>query len=177
MHRLWVLLALSACTGMVDSSAGVNTPDAAAGGGGGGSNRDAGGKSALDAATPLPDGASGLLCKNQVLTGLGSGHHNAGQDCLNGCHNHGFTLAGTIYSGGAALTGATVTVKDANGTTFDVVSQLDGNFYTTQAVTFPLTVYASSCPSMQPMVATVAAGGCNKSGCHASNAQGQIHLP
>jgi hypothetical protein len=177
MHKLLILLSVSACTGIVDGSTGVSAPDAAAGGGG---NPDAHGGGGSDAATPLPDGASGLLCKNQVLTGLGSGHHNAGLDCLNGCHNHGFTLAGTIYStatGGAALTGATVTVKDASGTTFDVISQLDGNFYTTQPVTFPLTVYASSCPSVQPMVATVAAGGCNKVGCHTSNAQGQIHLP
>lgn len=127
--------------------------------------------------------ASGFACRDPVPAAqLGSGHHNAGQDCQQGCHNHGFTLSGTMFAAANSTTpvqGATVTVMDANGQTFDVVTQLDGNFYTSRTVAFPVTVIASSCPSVQPMVETIAAGngGCNKTGCHTTAAQGRIHLP
>jgi hypothetical protein len=40
----------------------------------------------------------------------------------------------------------------AAGPTFDVVSQRNGNFYTSQAITFPITVTANLCPSVAPMV-------------------------
>jgi len=98
---------------------------------------------------------------------------------MQGCHNHGFTLAGTLFNGAAPVIGASVTVVDANGTTFDMVTQRNGNFYSKTAVTFPVTVTASSCPDVKPMVGSIAAGngGCNKSGCHAGGATGAIHLP
>jgi hypothetical protein len=100
---------------------------------------------------------------------------------MNGCHNHGFTIAGTVFSsasGSTAVTGATIRVVDANNQTVDIVSQLNGNFYTSTPVTFPLTVLATSCPTVDHMTATVAGTstiGCNKSGCHTSG--NWIHIP
>ena len=123
-------------------------------------------------------------CKAKV-TSYGSGHHNAGQDCMNSCHNHGFTLAGTLYSsasGGSTVAGASITVKDATGHTFDMVTQANGNFYTSTGVTFPVTVYASECQISQTsqvmMTALTSSNrGCNQSGCHTTSGQGRIHLP
>src|SRR5262245_16680908 len=117
--RLVVLLVLaSACTGTLDSPPGNPTaPDASTAGGG-----PDGGGSAVG-----PDGGAvtAFPCKNAVTTALSGGHHNAGQDCLQGCHNHGFTLSGTLYdaAGTTALPGASITVKDAGGKTFDMVAQ------------------------------------------------------
>jgi hypothetical protein len=114
-----------------------------------------------------------------VTTNLGNGHHNPGQDCMNACHNHGFTVAGTVYTtanSNTAVIGATITVKDANGQTVDIVTQQNGNFYTSTPVVFPLTVMASSCPAASKMTAQVAqgGGGCNQSNCHSAM---RIHLP
>ena len=172
----WLLLIsfLAACTTTIDStgpgsSGSPEAPDAGTtvgGGGGGGSGSDAGTTSMFP-------------CKD-LGTANGNGHHNAGQDCMQGCHNHGFTLSGTLYNaaGTAALPGATITVTDSAGKTFDLVTAQNGNFYTGQSVTFPISVYASACPTSMPMTASIANGngGCNKSGCHASGAQGHIHL-
>lgn len=104
---------------------------------------------------------------------------------MNSCHNHGFTLAGTLYStssGGAAVAGASITVKDATGQKFDMVTQANGNFYTSNAVTFPVTVYASECQisqTSQVMLTglTTNGRGCNQGACHSTSGQGRIHLP
>ena len=129
-----------------------------------------------------PDASSGFQCRNQQpLTSVGDGHHHPGENCLNSCHNHGFTLAGTMTTSTTSTTpfvGASVTVKDANGHTFDMVTQANGNFYTSSAVTFPITITASACPSIHAMTSTVTAGGCNKTGCHAATGgAGHITLP
>src|SRR5262249_38156694 len=145
-----------ACSASIEPIGDPVGPDAGTGGGGGGGSTSDGGS-----VITTPDGGTtnGLQCKNLVTAGLVSGHHNPGQDCQQGCHNHGFTLSGTLYTaGGATLAGGTVTVKDAMGTTFDVVSQLNGNFYTANAVVFPVSVYASDCPAATRMVGTIPAG-------------------
>jgi hypothetical protein len=174
-HLLFALMIVpTACSVPIDSgNTGTNTsPDAAEGSGagsgsGGGVTGDAGTESSM------------FPCKN-AATPSSNGHHNPGQDCLNGCHNHGFTLAGTLYdaAGATALPGGSITVKDANGATFDMVAQQNGNFYTSKSIAFPITVYASSCPTSTPMTAAITTGngGCNKSGCHASGGQGHVHL-
>jgi len=156
-----------------------NTPDA-----GNGNQPDAGNGNHPDAGGTPDAGMQGPPCKNKV-TSVGSGHHNAGQDCMNSCHFHGFTLAGTLYSaasGGTAVSGASITAKDAAGQTFDIVTQADGNFYTSNSVQFPVTVYASECQIQQagvPMTDTIpsSGAGCNSTGCHTTSAQGRIHLP
>ena len=162
-----VLSFVIACGG---SSSGNGSPDAAVDGSMNGSGSGS--------------GSGGLTCKAAMIP-PGSGHHNPGQDCMNSCHNHGFTLAGTMFSsssGGTAVSGATITVKDAAGHTFDMVTMLNGNFYTSAAVTFPVTIVASDCsvshtPEQMTAALQQADRGCNKSGCHVTSAQGRIHLP
>jgi hypothetical protein len=124
-----------------------------------------------DAGTVTPTGD----CDDPVTSGLPSGKHNAGRDCLD-CHdgNGGaphWTAAGTIYTaptGGAALPGATIHLTDADGTEVVLVSAANGNFWTTEALTFPLHARASSCPDDRMMGGAIAQGSCNQSGCHDS---------
>ena len=127
---------------------------------------------------------SAVTCADQVTTGNDQGHHNPGMDCMDSCHDHGFTIGGTLYtdSGGATIvSGGTITVVDAFGNPFPVVSQTNGNFYSSFAMTYPLTVYASECPSIQMMTMTIADStqtGCNQTACHASGStQGRVHIP
>lgn len=125
------------------------------------------------------------------------GHHNAGMACLQ-CHDgntagaNKFTAAGTVYdqlslaAGAKGLSGVTIEITDANGTKVSVVTASQGaagNFWTDQALVFPLKVRASQCPADRPMTgplaaaANVAAGGgnCSRVGCHDSNMI--IHVP
>lgn len=126
-------------------------------------------------------------CKNTVLT-VGDGHHNPGQDCMQGaCHAPGgggptYALGGTLYTnraGGTAQVGATITLIDAAQNVYNLPTQQNGNFYmlATGTVTPPFTVYASECPGLQQMTAT-ATGACNSAGCHAlGSVQGAVYLP
>jgi hypothetical protein len=128
---------------------------------------------AADDAGPAPG------CINAVAS-TGSGEHNAGQDCLS-CHGKvggapAWTLAGTLYSaasGGAAVSGATIEVIDANGKRLALRTYANGNFYTNAAVAFPVTVRASKCPSDQTMNEPLNVGSCNS--CH--NDTMRVHLP
>jgi hypothetical protein len=128
-----------------------------------------------------PGTGNNLPCKNVVSPAPTLGRHNPGKSCFQSCHNHGFTLAGTMTTTTTSTTpfvGASITVKDANGQTFDMVTQANGNFYTKTAVAFPVTVIASACPSIRPMGSNVTAGGCNKTGCHSlTGGAGHITLP
>ena len=101
---------------------------------------------------------------------------------MDSCHNHGFTLAGTLYTGvlnNTGFAGATITIKDSASRTIDLVVQANGNFYTSQAISFPAVVMASACPQGVKMTGQVANGACNTTACHAQvgGAAGQIHLP
>jgi hypothetical protein len=109
------------------------------------------------------------------------GMHNAGQACLS-CHNGSgatkFYAAGTVYNAGSGAGGVTVEVTDSLGVKVQMVTAgsptgAEGNFHTTQALTPPLTVRASSCPADQHMPGTAGSGDCNS--CHGSG--NQIHLP
>ena len=56
-----------------------------------------------------------LPCKNAVRRPP-FGHHNTGKNCFDNCHNHGFTLAGTLYTnatGNTGFAGASITVTDS----------------------------------------------------------------
>lgn len=153
-------------TGTEDPDAGAGVPS---GGDGDGSLYDAGTVGTGD-------------CDQRVTSGLASGKHNAGRDCLE-CHdgNHGaphWTAAGTIYTaptGGSALSGATIHLTDAAGKEIILVSAQNGNFWTTDSITFPLHARASSCPDDRLMGGAIPAGGCNQSGCHDSDMR--IALP
>ena len=170
---------VAACSTPIDGS-GNGTPDATASDG-----RIATHDAAhmADAAVRSAD-AGPFTCANQVTTGNTNGHHNPGMDCMDGCHDHGFTLAGTLYTSAAGTTivsGATISAIDALGNRFDMVSQTNGNFYTAFAITYPITIYASECPTIQMMSAQITDSsmiGCNKTGCHAGGStQGRVHLP
>lgn len=130
---------------------------------------------------PTPD-AGELACVEEAPV-LPDGNHNAGMACLS-CHTGQavaprWTLAGTLYDsrqGTAPIAGATVTVIDATGAEHALVTASNGNFYTSAAITFPVTVSASKCPDTREMTSLVGSGDCN--GCHTANAsQGRIHLP
>jgi len=120
-------------------------------------------------------------CRNMV-SGVGNGEHNTGRNCMDGCHNHGFTLAGTVYtspSNNTGYAGATITIIDAQNRMIDVVVQANGNFYTSQSIAFPALVMATSCPYGVMMNGQINSGACNTGACHAQSggAAGQIHLP
>jgi hypothetical protein len=129
-------------------------------------------------ATPKDGGAD--AAKNDCIDGVaspGSGKHHAGEDCL-GCHDtqsKHWTVAGTLYSaatGGTAVAGATIEVVDATGKVVKLTTYTNGNFYTTTAVTKPLKVRATKCPTSLPMAGAVTDGSCN--GCH--NSSMRVHL-
>jgi hypothetical protein len=148
-------------------------PDSGSGSGGGGGG----------AAQP-GDAAGGAVDCDDLVAANGDGHHNPGLACLN-CHGGiglapTFTLGGTLYkdlNGGAPLAGATIRVTDGAGQSVKIVTAANGNFYSTQALTFPLTVAASACPDTVPMMAQVqqGQGSCNAANCH--DADMRINLP
>ena len=115
---------------------------------------------------------------------VGDGHHNAGDDC-GMCHHQGgsgppFTYAGTLYasSGGATVvSGAAIHLIDSTGTDVVALSGTNGNFYTTELVTFPALAFASLCPDVVPMIGAVepGQGSCNAAGCH--NSGFRLHVP
>ncbi|MCB9562328.1 MAG: hypothetical protein H6708_18135 [Kofleriaceae bacterium] len=168
---------LSACDVGSVNGPGGDRPDAAAAG------PDAD-PTAPDADPAAPDAGSSQLDCRDAVANPGGGHHNAGQACI-ACHagNAGpdYTIAGTLYAtaaGGATVAGATITVVDANGTTVDLVTKTNGNFFTTQNLALPVRVMASQCPAAAEMSASVSNGDCNSSGCHsASGGAGRVYLP
>lgn len=162
-------LALSACT----------AGDLPGGSGDGGQIIDA----KIDAPKLMwPDSGQGsgsmLPCKNQVTPAPQLGQHNTGQDCLQSCHAHGFTLAGTLYTnatGNSPFAGATISITDNNNQKLDIVVNSNGNFYTKQPIAFPVLVIASSCPSAVKMTLASSDGHCNT--CHRGGTNDQMHLP
>lgn len=86
------------------------------------------------------------------------------------------TLGGTLYTddtGTGPVVGATIVVTDSLGTEVQMVTTLNGNFYTDQALTPPLTVAASRCPFHRVMTSGATSGECNS--CHGLGAR--MHLP
>lgn len=151
---------------------------------GGGSGSDSGvGDARIDAPKLMwvdaaPGGGTMLPCKNNVSPAPQLGQHNTGQNCIQGCHNHGFTLAGTLYTnatGNTGFAGATISITDNNGQQLELVVNSNGNFYTKQAIAFPVLVIASSCPSAVKMSLAAADGKCNT--CHVGGTNDQMHLP
>lgn len=111
------------------------------------------------------------------------GYHNPGMDCQSGCHNHGYTVSGTVYTGATndtGFAGATVRITDANNQLFELVTSANGNFHSYAPVAFPATVEVSACPDTTAMPARLRSpteGRCNAVGCHAQSSRSQIHLP
>jgi hypothetical protein len=126
-----------------------------------------------------PDGGAQASCEGVQQT-QDSGHHNPGLDCLT-CHNGQmptaplFKVAGTLYNGGAPVIGGTIRVHTADGQTLKLVSTQNGNFYTSMAVQFPITVEASACPDTQVMPDPITGSSVSCNNCH--DAAQRIHLP
>lgn len=173
MYRL-AFAALAACTAGDLPPSG---PGDAAIVTGDGTKADARGLQWVDAA---PGSGTNLPCENTVSPAPQNGHHNPGKACFDNCHNHGFTAAGTLYNnatGNSAFPGATITVIDANNKTVKMVVHSNGNFYTSEALAFPVLTLASACPSAVKMNASSPTGNCNVGGCHPGASNQQIHLP
>jgi hypothetical protein len=129
---------------------------------------------ARDGANVTADAAPACKPANVIH---GDGHHNPGQDCMSGCHDHGFSLAGTLLlaDGVTPASNATITVVDATHFSQDIVASTNGNFFSYLPVTYPVTITASMCPSVQPMAETATVGSCNSAACH-GGVQGMSHL-
>lgn len=176
---LALLLLAAACARSTSGTPGPGPSggvDAAGGGGGGGGGQvpDAA-RVTIDAPATTGDAAG---CKPANIL-HGDGHHNPGMDCMGGCHNHGFSVAGTLYmpDGVTPANDATVTIVDANHNAQDLAVGWNGNFFSYLPVAYPITISASLCPNTQMMVTQPTAGGCNATGCHApGGAQGVAHL-
>jgi len=120
------------------------------------------------------DAGPPLACDEPATSGH-DGHHNPGTACMD-CHKAGgtgplFTVGGTIYTdltGAAAITDATVRVVDATGADFALPVAANGNFWSTDAMEFPVHTFASRCPDMRDMVSPLdqSGGNCNQGGCH-----------
>ena len=170
---LCVLLAAAACeVGVVESSGGVGsgtpTPD-----GGGGSPGDGDGSGGGGGATPDAGGGVNAAQNCEVdLAGLPSGKHNAGaicRECHDGSPAPNWTIAGTIYTtvdADGPLPGATIEITDADGKVLTLKSALNGNFWTPEALTFPLTVRATRCDADETMPTQVETAGASCNSCH-----------
>jgi hypothetical protein len=93
-----------------------------------------------------------------------------------------WSLAGTVYASPNApersgIQGARVQVTDARGSSFGLTSNLAGNFYSAESVTFPLTVCVERAGRRSCMGDPVPHGDCNA--CHApgGEADGRIVAP
>jgi hypothetical protein len=120
-------------------------------------------------AAPSPDADT---CPNPPSPGPSG--MNGGRNCLT-CHSN-FTLAGTLYAsinGGSVVPSATVKITDSNSQVLELVTGLDGNFYTSQSLAFPVSIQIDKCPDTVSMPAQATQGGCNS--CH--NDGNRIHLP
>ncbi len=127
-----------------------------------------------DAAPPEPDAMIELDCEPRVQA-VGSGHHNPGTECLT-CHNGQqvgapiFKIAGTAFQrdGVTPQRGGTIMVIDANNQVVKLVTQTNGNFYSSANLTPPYITLTSMCPGENtPMITNFVDGDCNS--CHRSD--------
>jgi len=121
------------------------------------------------------------------------GNHEAGHDCMSSCHNHGFTLAGTLFdANGAGVGGAEVRLVDANGKVISVYTDnrggsSQGNFYSSQAFVGPAHVGTRNATNLQDMHTAIQStaqtpastgGACNACHCTGTGCTvAPIHLP
>jgi hypothetical protein len=136
--------------------------------------------SCVDGGGPPPPPATDVFTGAPAyVMQVGRGTHNAGKNCMGGCHNHGFTLAGTVTDGaGSGVGGVEVRLVDANKKKISVYSGSNGNFYSSSSWVAPATVGVRNASAKNVMVTSLAAsnGGCN--GCHATGGtQSKIHIP
>lgn len=149
-----------------------------------GGDRDGGQTATSDGGQSAIDSGGSNMCLPGVAPEL-VGKHNEGSNCMQGgCHDGSngapkWTVAGTLYNGVNSVVpviGATIEVTDAKGKVVKIATSFDGNFHSTEPLTFPLSVRASDCPNDAHMLDHVTSTqGCNQSGCHESGMR--MHLP
>jgi len=154
---------------------------------------DAGQDAAARATGPATTTASGVFANAATfVAGTGvSGHHNAGQDCNQGCHNHGFTIAGTLVdSAGAAIGGAEVRLVDSTGQVISIYTATggsQGNFYSKKSFVGPAHIGVRNAAGTQTMITAIqttaqapasTGGACNACHCTGGGCTiAAIHLP
>ena len=173
----------------------IQLPLQGTGGAGGGGNDqiDAPSGGDMTDASVMDDGGNAIVpdggdpnCDPPQVT-QDTGHHNAGMDCGQ-CHfgqmqAQGapiFTAAGTLFTqvnGGPPAVGATIRIHQAGGVVLKLVTAQNGNFYTSQAINFPITVEASKCPTTVAMQASQPGPNVSCNNCHRAGVQGPMHLP
>lgn len=133
-----------------------------------------------------PDAALAVVAPmcDPVAATTSDGHHHPGEDCMM-CHHQGgsatpYTVGGTLYtdSGGAKpAAGVTMHFIDGSGTDLVVVTQTNGNFWSTDPLVPPVIAFGSLCPNVVPMQAPIATTdvGCNQAGCHTVGFR--VHVP
>ena len=133
-----------------------------------------------DAGAPPPPPVDAFTGAGAFVAQTAGSTHNAGKNCMGGCHNHGFTFAGTLTDGaGNPVAGAEVRLLDANGQGILVHTGANGNFHSSTPWTAPAHVGARTAANKVVMVTPLSApanGGCN--GCHATGGTVvPIHVP
>lgn len=105
--------------------------------------------------------------------------HNAGKNCMSGCHDHGFTFAGTVTNGaGLGVAGAEVRLVDANNKAISVYTGRTGNFHSSTSFAAPAKIGVRNAASKNIMLTALSAanGGC--ASCHVNGGTTTpIHLP
>jgi hypothetical protein len=100
-----------------------------------------------------------------------------GEDCLS-CHRPGgeasFTVAGTVFpvatsATNQGLSGASILITDANNKSLTLTSNSAGNFHTSSAFTFPVSVAITHAGNTVTM-GSAPNGACNS--CHTNPPQG-----
>lgn len=133
-------------------------------------------------ATALPFATALVIalaaCGGTDGKGEGSPTMRPGEDCL-GCHDGQtatrFTAAGTVYSnasGTAAVSGATVVIAYGSGQSITTTTNSAGNFYFTQAFTYPATVTVTGV-GLNMSMPSAGYAGCNY--CHTGGSTGRVH--
>ena len=130
-------------------------------------------------------GTTAAVCTSMMnWSGATGSTMEPGVSC-NSCHNHAFTIAGTVYPtahepnlcyGVNGSTGVRVVITGADGKKLTLTPSASGNFYSNTAVAKPFTAKVTNGSASRPMVASQQSGDCNS--CHtqngASSAPGRI---
>jgi hypothetical protein len=133
-------------------------------------------------------GTTGSVCTSMMTwNGAAGPLMEPGVSC-NSCHNHAFTIAGTVYPtahepnlcyGVDGAKGVRVVITGADGKTLTLTPSASGDFYSNTAVAKPFTAKVTNGSASLAMAASQSSGDCNT--CHtqngASSAPGRIMSP